>query len=122
MILDTNSIKVDGVSLAPYLVEAEFGYHKIWSSDSGRNMVGSMTGSLVGIFPKIICQFRALNKTELQTLAPLLDKATQNVTYYDVNKKTNRTMSTYTGDWTYKNRIMNKADGFSVSFISRKRR
>lgn len=126
MIIDKDSIKVDGVSWGKYLVEVKFGYHKIWSKDTGRNLAGTMSGTLKGIYPKITMQFRALTKTELETIAPTLDSATQSLQYYDPNKKTNTTLTTYTGDWevTNKNIInaFNKNEGFSIAFISKKKR
>ena len=122
MFINKDSIKVNGLSLGPYLVEVTYGYHKIWSSDSGRDMAGSNSGTLVGIFPKLTCQFRALNKAEIEVIAPILDSPTQNVTYYDPNKKANITMSTYTGDWETKIKRISRAEGFSCAFISNKRR
>lgn len=82
-----------------------------------------MTGTLIGIFPKIVVQFRKLNKTELELIAPILDSASQSLIYYDPNKKTNVTMTTYTGDYeiTNKGKIDSngrKNEGFSCSFIS----
>lgn len=126
MFIDKDSIKVDGVSMGPYLVEAKFGYNKLWASDSGRNLAGAMTGTLIGIFPKITLQFRKLTKSELEIIVPLLDKASQSVRYYDPKKKAYVTMDTYTGDYEIvdKNIITGnvKNEGFSCSFIARKKR
>lgn len=108
--------------MGQYIVEAKYGYNKLWASDTGRNLAGTMSGTLIGIFPKLVLQFRKLNKTELETIIPILDSARQTVTYYDPNKKANVTMTTYTGDYeiTNKNIINNakKNEGFSCSFIS----
>ena len=38
MIIDKNSIYVNGVALGQYLLEVTFGYHKLWGPDSGRNL------------------------------------------------------------------------------------
>ena len=122
MYVDKNSIVVDGVSLGQYLVQADFGYNKLWASDSGRNLAGEQTGTLVGIFPKLELQFRQMNQNEVHTIAQLLDKATQSTTYHDDNKGTNVTMSTYAGDWKATCKNLGKVEGFSVSLISRKRR
>lgn len=126
MFIDVNSIQVNGVSLGQYLVEAKYGYNKLWGKDTGRNLAGTNSGTLLGIFPKIICQFRKLTKTELEVLAPILDSATQSFRYYDPNKKAYITISTYTGDWevTDKNIVDNvrKNEGFSISFIANKKR
>ena len=85
-----------------------------------------MSGTLLGIFPKIILQFGRLTKTQLEVIAPILDSANQTVTYYDPNKKASVTMTTYTGDWenTNKHIISGNAtnEGFSCSFIAVRKR
>lgn len=110
------------VNLGNYITEAKYGYNKLWSNDSGRNLAGASTGTLLGIFPKIIVQFRMLNQTELETIAKILDSASQTVSYYDPNKKQQKTMTTYTGDWEVVNRGIQQNQGFSCSFISTKKR
>lgn len=122
MFLDKDSIYMDGISMGKYLTQVRYGYYKIWSSDSGRVLSGKMTGTLVGIFPKIIMSFRGLTSEELTKLAPHFDNAQQTVQYMDPNKNEQITIQTYTGDWeiTYKN--MKKGQGFDLSFISKDRR
>lgn len=114
------------IDLGPYLVEVEYQYPKLWSSDSGRNLKGKQSGTLIGIFPKIICQFRKLTKSELETIRPILDASTQKVRYYDPMKQAYYEMNTYTGDWSIKNnRVIgdyNKNEGFQISFIAREKR
>ena len=126
MFLNKDSITINNVSMGQYITEAKYSYNKLWSSDSGRNLAGVQSGTLVGIFPKIILQFRKLTKEELEIVVPILDSATQTVTYYDPNKKTNITMTTYTGDYeiTNKTRIgtTRKNEGFSCSFIAVRKR
>ena len=126
MFIDKNSLIINGVNMGNYLVEARYGYNKLWANDSGRNLAGTMSGTLLGIFPKIILQFKPLTKTELEIIAPILDSASQTVTYYDPNKKTNVTMTTYTGDWENINKNIIKDDvtneGFSCSFIAVRKR
>ena len=122
MYIDKDSLIVDELNMGSFILEAIYGYHKLWSEDSGRNLAGTQSGTLIGIFPKITVQFKKLSKEDLEKIAPVLDSATQNVTYYDPNKKTNVTMSTYTGDWELVNRGILQNQGFSCSFISRKKR
>ena len=122
MFIDKNSVIINGVSMGQYIVEAKFSYPKLWASDSGRNLAGKMTGTLIGIFPKLILQFRPLTKEEINIIAPILDSAYQQVTYYDVNKNKNITMTTYTGDWELTNKNLNQNEGFSCSFISTEKR
>ena len=125
MYIDKDSLIVNNVNLGQYILEAKYSYNKLWSSDSGRNLAGTQSGTLIGIFPKIIVQFRKLTKTELETLAPVLDSVRQTVQYYDPNKKAMTTMTTYTGDYEVINKgIIGhiKNEGFQISFISTKRR
>ena len=126
MFINKDSIIINGINMGQYLVEAKYGYNKLWASDSGRNLAGVQSGTLIGIFPKLILQFRKLTKTELELIVPILDSAYQTVTYYDPNKKANYTMTTYTGDYEVVNKqIINgnaKNEGFSISFIAVRKR
>lgn len=122
MYIDANSLIVNGLNLGSFILEAKYGYYKLWSEDSGRNLAGTQSGTLIGIFPKIIVQFKKMSREELEKIAPIIDSPTQNVTYYDPVKKQNITMSTYTGDWELVNRGILQNQGFSCSFIARKKR
>ena len=130
MFVDKDSVQIKTgngsyVNMGQYLLEVEYQYNKLWSSDSGRNLAGKQSGTLVGIFPKLVCQFRKLTKTELETIRPLLDAPSQVVKYYDPMKQDYYEMNTYTGDWSVKNnRIIfgnNKNEGLQISFIARER-
>ena len=126
MFIDINSIVINNVSMGQYIVEAKYGYNKLWSSDSGRNLAGTQSGTLIGIFPKLILQFRKLSRSELEILAPILDSSSQTVSYYDPNKQQQVTMTTYTGDYEIVNKKIigsnGKNEGFSCSFVSIKKR
>lgn len=125
MFINKDSLIVNGINLGNYIVQATYSYNKLWSSDSGRNLAGEQSGTLVGIFPKIVVQFRKLTQSELETLVPVLDSARQTVQYYDANKKAMTTMTTYTGDYEVVNKgIIGhvKNEGFQISFIATKRR
>ena len=122
MYVNKDSIIINGISMGQYLTQAEFEYNKLWSSDSGRNLAGTQKGTLVGIFPKLVLQFRRLNEEELHKLAPLLDAARQTVQYHDDNQGKVITMTTYSGDWKVTNKYMKINEPFSCSFISTKKR
>ena len=125
MFINKDSLIVNGINLGKYIVQATYSYNKLWSNDSGRNLAGVQSGTLIGIFPKIVVQFRKLTQIELETLAPVLDSAKQTVKYYDPNKKAMTTMTTYTGDYEVVNKgIVGhvKNEGFQISFIATKRR
>ena len=126
MFVDKDSIVINNVSFGQYLVSAKYGYHKLWDSKSGRNLAGSQTGTLIGIFPKLTLQFRRLKKEELEYLAPILDSAYQTTQYYDANKKAMTTMRTYSNDWEVNNKNIIygnvKNEGFDWVVISTKKR
>lgn len=122
MFINKNSIIIDGVNMGQYITEAKFGYNKLWSSDSGRNLAGTMVATLVGTYPKIVLEFRKLTKSEFEIVAPILDRPFQSTTYYDPNKKQNVTMRTYTGDYEVSNKSIisgnTKNESFNCSFIA----
>lgn len=127
MFINKDSVIVNGVSLGQYLLEVKYGFNKIWSNDSGRNLYGTMSGTLIGIFPKLTLKFRKLTKEELEIIAPILDSARQTTSYYDPTKQTQVTITTYTGDYEITNKkIINddtkKVDSFNCSLISVRKR
>lgn len=128
MLLNKDSFKIQGIdNITNYITEIEYGYNKLWASDSGRNLAGVNTGTLIGIFPKIKVSFRKLTQQELEILAPILDSAIQYVTYYDPVLKSEYTMDTYTGDWATTNRntftnVAKANESFEISFIANRRR
>lgn len=127
MFIDKDSLIINGVSIGKYIVQAEYQYPKLWGDDTGRNLAGTFTGTLLGIFPKIIVQFRKLTKDELETIAPILDSQSQTVQYYDPIKRQMASIKTYTGDWSIVNKSIvgqngMKNEGFSISFIAMKKR
>lgn len=123
MFINKDSITINNISMGKYLLSAKYEYSKLWGSDTGRNLAGRMTGTLIGIFPKIILTFRKLTREEMNIIAPILDSGTQRLVYYDPSLNRNVTLSTYTGDWSYQNKkIVDKNESFECSFISRERR
>ena len=123
MFINRNSIKLNNISMGQYLLSAKYEFNKLWGSDTGRNLKGSFSGTLVGIYPKITLTFRKLTQAEMNLIAPILDSGSQSLTYYDPTTNSNKTISTYSGDWSYENKqIMTKNESFSCTFISRERR
>lgn len=122
MFVNKDSVIINNISMGEYLLQADYEYNKLWASDSGRNLAGEQTGTLIGIFPKLVLQFRKLTKDEVHLLAPILDSARQTVQYYDDNKGAMTTMTTYTGDWKLVNKGIQQNEPFNCSFISTKKR
>jgi hypothetical protein len=109
--------------MGQYLLSAKYEHNKLWGKDTGRNLAGKMSGTLMGIFPKLTLTFRKLTVAEMNIITPILDSDWQEVTYYDPALDRDVTMETYTGDWNYENkRIVEKNESFSCSFIATERR
>lgn len=123
MLTNKDSLIIDGVKMAQFLTEVHWGYHKIWSTKSGRNMAGTNSGSLVGIFPKITMKFRKLNNEEIGTVLSLFNKAENKVTVYnpDLGKILNN-MSFYSNDQEFDQKYLGKIEGYSCAVISNKAR
>lgn len=122
MIIDKTGFTVDGVNIEQYLLQVDFGYHKLWGSDTGRNLAGKQTGTLIGVFPKFTLYFRKTTRNELNIITNLLDKPTQNVRYYDDNAGAYKTIETYAGDYTVVNKNIDINEPFNCSLIAREKR
>ena len=101
MIIDNNSIKIDGVAIGNMLTEAIFNFPKLWGDDTGRSLAGTFNGTLRGIFPKLELTFKPMKQSELETIVRLIDTDYQQLTYYDPNKRATITIKTYAGDYSY---------------------
>ena len=127
MIRYNDDLVINGVNITPYLTDIKFSYNKLWASDTGRSLSGKYTGTLIGIFPKFECTFRKLTQSEIQTLVPVFDSATQQTTYYDPYKQQKITIETYSGDYGFNqknmfSRVAKAGQPFNISFIATTKR
>lgn len=122
MIIDINSIKINGIAVADKLTEAVYSFNKLWGDDTGRSLSGNFNGTLRGIFPKVELTFKPLKQSELQTLVKLFDTDYQTLTYYDPYKEQIVNMQTYTGDYNYTVNNTDHTSSLKISFISIKKR
>lgn len=81
-----------------------------------------LVGTFKGVYPKLVLTFRKLNQQEMHLLAPYLDSPFQTTQYYDDNKGTKVTMTTYSGDWSNKCNRIGVAEGVRCSFIATTKR
>lgn len=93
-------LKIDGKDytgqiLTPFQLQR----NKLWSS-AGRVMSGKMSGTLIGIFPKMVVEFYAKDEIELAQLMRRLDQAKQRLTYYDPRTRSMQNLDTYTADYS----------------------
>ena len=122
MIIDNNSIKINGVAVGAILTECIFNFNKLWGDDTGRSLSGNFNGTLRGIFPKVELTFKPLKQSELQTLVKLFDTDYQTLTYYDPYKEQIVNMQTYAGDYSYTVNNTDHTSSLKISFISTKKR
>ena len=123
MLTDKDALIVYGYKLAPFLVDVEYGYNKIWASDTGRNMKASMSGTLLGIVVKLKLTFGRLTREQIELISPILNSASQPVKYYDPDLKRINEITTYTGDWatlqkTTFSQVAKANESFSISLIA----
>ena len=89
-----------GVNATPLLTGYHIQYAKLWSDDTGRNMNGDNSGSLVGVFTKLVMDFGVIKMTEAKArqLIAQLNKTSAYVKYYDPATGTDRIEEFYFGD------------------------
>ena len=116
-------LKINGVEI-PKIVAYKVGYHKLWSSDTGRSMTGENKGTLIGIFPKITLTIGQMTEDEMASFLALVNVASANVTYYDTERRTEITDSFYFGDVTDEVKKQSKMSHkqITVSIIANRRR
>lgn len=81
------------------IISYKLGRNKLWSSDTGRNMAGSMKGSLVGNFPKIMLEIEPLDAEEMSEIEKILDSTTIEVEYYNNKYQCTCTADYYANDY-----------------------
>lgn len=115
-------IKLNGKSFKS-IISYKLGRNKLWSSDTGRNMAGSMKGTLIGNFPKIMLEIEPLDAEEMAELEILLDSASIEVEYYNNKYKCTCTADFYAND--YEEDLLRRSDmqykSFSVNLIPNER-
>lgn len=122
MIYSGSLIKLNGITFNN-IISYKVARNKLWSSDTGRNMAGSMKGTLVGTFPKLILEIEPLSQEEMATLENILDLPSFSVQYYN-----NKYQCLCTGDFyanDYEEELMRKSDmqykSFTINLISNER-
>lgn len=100
------------------------GYHKLWSSDTGRSMTGENKGTLIGIFPKITVSLGRMPEEDMSAIINLTMQARANIKYYDVGKQAIVTAAFYFGDVSTelerKSTMYHKGLDFSIIAIKKR--
>lgn len=115
-----NLLKLNNLVLDDYIISYKISRNKLWADDTGRNMQGSMKGSLVGNFPKIMLEIVPLDADIMSQLEQILDEASINVEYYNDKYKCTCSSKFYAGD--YEEDILRRNDmmykTFTVNLIA----
>lgn len=99
-------------------------YNKLWADDSGRTMDGRMSGTLIGIFPKILLEFGPMSDSEISALLKVINRPVMSVTYYDPEYKGLRTADYYSNDPTASLKKLStmRHKGFTLNLIPMEKR
>lgn len=111
-------LKIGNTAL-PGLREYKMTYAKLWAN-AERNMNGTVSASLIGIFPKIELSFRAgLTEDQVSSICALLDQPYFSVTFFNPKTKGTSTAQYYSSDYTVE--ILDRSRGlykeFKVSLV-----
>ncbi len=109
---------VNGVNFHGFIKEYKVGYSKLWK-DAERNMAGTISANLIGIFTKLTITLRdGLTEAEMANVVRALNTAYFNATYFDPETQTAKTERFYAGDLETsllsKRRGLQKAMTFSL--------
>ena len=119
---DKYDVQLNGVPIGQYLTSFTKGYHKLWASNSGRNMNGKNVGTLIGIFVKYNMTFGSMSISKAQSIIDILNDSSATLTYYDDETATRKSMSVYFGDLELPVKRKNRYDSFSCSAIANEKR
>ena len=98
MVYDGSLIKLNGKNF-DCIIHYKIGRKKLMSSDTARCMAGTMKGSLVDRFPKIMLEIEPLDSDNLAELELILDAESFEVEYYNNKFKCTCTGNYYAGDY-----------------------
>lgn len=118
MIIDKNSLIINGINMGNYITKATFGFYDVWSSNSGYAMSNKFVGTFQGTFPKITVQFAgALSQTDITYLTNNIFRTiTQTITYNDPSG-TAKTIQTHKGDLALVYNGINWHEPFTYDFV-----
>lgn len=123
MLINKDSVIVDGVSMAQYCKSIRFGYHKVWGKDTGRNNAGDNSGTLLGKYPKLTFTFHRLYEEDIGKLLAIFNKEEIKVSFYNPDlKKMVYNMSCYANDQEYEQKDFGFIDGYSSAVIANRKR
>jgi hypothetical protein len=115
----TYLVKISSTELDQYLKGLTVERNKLWV-DADRNLNGDLKATFIGIFPKILLEFKHLTEAQLKTVTGLLEPSSISVSWWDSKAEDYSSGSFYASDYGYP--VFNKSKGlyepFSVSLIA----
>lgn len=117
MFIDSDSLKINGISMGQYVTSVKYGFYDTWSSDTGYTLSNKFTGTFKGTFPKITVTFRPLSNQEMITLTNAIFRTVKQTIVYDDPDGTEKTIYTHKGDFENEFVGINKSKGFTFSFV-----
>tara|TARA_B100001250_G_scaffold140014_1_gene119926 strand:- start:1198 stop:1581 length:384 start_codon:yes stop_codon:yes gene_type:complete len=91
-------ITINGVTLSTSEVESyKLQYAKLWK-DADRNMNGTISATLIGIFPNIDITTTKLSFAKASAISAAINDAYFSVSFYDTQTQTTKTASFYAAD------------------------
>lgn len=91
-------ITINGVTLNTSEIENyKVTYAKLWK-DADRNMNGTVSATLIGVFPNIDVKTTVLNFPKAQSISAAINAAYFSVTFWDTMTGTHKTAQYYAAD------------------------
>lgn len=111
-------LRINNTAL-PGLKEYKLTFAKLWAN-AERNMNGTVSATLIGIFPKIELVFRdALDEDQIATICSLLDQDYFTATFFNPKTKGTSSARYYASDYTVE--LLDRSRGlykeFNVSLV-----
>jgi hypothetical protein len=91
-------ITINGVTLSTSEIESyKLTYSKLWK-DADRNMNGTVSATLIGVFPNIEVKTTILGPSKAQSISAAINAAYFSVTFWDTQTGTEKTAYFYAAD------------------------
>ncbi len=97
-LIPSTLITINGVAVTTGEIESyKLTYAKLWK-DADRNMNGTVSATLIGVFPNIEVKTTKLSFDRASTISAAVNAAYFSVSFYDTQTKSTKTASFYAAD------------------------
>lgn len=99
MAVPSTLVTINGVQLrAKEINSYKVTYNKLWK-DADRNMNGTLSSTLIGVFPNLNIVTGVLPVEKIEALSEAMNDAYFSVTYWDTQTQSNKTANYYAADF-----------------------